>query len=392
MNLLDLDGGKFLLLLTIGPLIMRLPLPSRQWFFALISGSVFMLALPDWKVRLAVLVFTFLPLLQLLWFRTRSIEPMVVLLVTMFVWLNGYIRVALGQNSSLGVAHVLGLSYILFREIEVLALSSKDQSDPVNAFEYFGFLMSFWTILAGPIQRYPAFVAAFRDRKGPNVSDALMLLNRAVNGLLKVLLMGTFLLNAATEAGQRLSARGLNAFDFAVAFYGFAAYMYLNFSGYCDLVIAAAGWAGFALPENFNKPWLSRDMVEFWNRWHITLSEWARDYIFQPLFKRLLRERMEWPNVAQYEAILVTFLIVGLWHGSTSSWSIFGLFQSIGVVWSVARRNRLQKTLGKQGYKAYSNSVWRLWLGRAICFHYVCASFLFIGFAPEAIAHWVHLN
>ena len=391
MNLLNLDHGQYLWLLSLGPLLMWLPLVSRRWFFTLISAGVFMTALPDWRIRLAAIVFMLLPLPQLWWFRTRSIGPTVVLLVVLFVWLNGYIQIALGDNS-LRVEHVLGLSYILFRQIDVLVCSTRDEQDPVNALEYFAFLISFWTILAGPIQRYPAFLASFRDPKAPNVSEALQLLNRAVNGLIKVLLFSPFLLRAAREAGEQLTLAGPNPLEFAVVLYAFAAYMYFNFSGYCDLVIAAAGWSGFALPENFNRPWLSRDMIEFWNRWHITLSEWARDYMFQPLLKRWLRHPTEhWPNAPLYVATFLTFTIIGLWHGAALGWAIFGLFQGVGVAWALARRNRLQKSLGKQGYKAYTNDPRRLWLGRTICFHYICLSFVFIGFAPEEIAHWIRL-
>src|SRR5579883_3472915 len=148
MNLLDLGHGRFLLLLSLGPLLMTLPLAYRRWLFTVISASVFMLALPDWRTRMAVVVFMLLPLLQLRWFRTRPIGPMVALLVLLFIWLNGYIRTALAADSILGAAHVLGLSYILFREIDVLVFSTgyEAEAEPINVIEYFGFLMSFWTI------------------------------------------------------------------------------------------------------------------------------------------------------------------------------------------------------------------------------------------------------
>ena len=93
-------------------------------------------------------------------------------------------------------------------------------------------------------------------------------------------------------------------------------YLYCNFSGYCDMAIGAAGLIGIPVAENFNNPFAARNVKDFWNRWHITLSSYMRDVVFAPLSKNLVRAMgPAYANHAIALTITVVFLLVGVWHG-----------------------------------------------------------------------------
>ena len=92
---------------------------------------------------------------------------------------------------------------------------------------------------------------------------------------------------------------------FAVVFYFYPLYLYFNFAGYCDIAIAANRFFGMRLPENFNRPWLARNVLDFWTRWHITLGTWIRDYLFMPMYKPVVER---WPKRAAGVAWIFYFL------------------------------------------------------------------------------------
>jgi len=111
-----------------------------------------------------------------------------------------------------------------------------------------------------------------------------------------------------------------------LALIGFALQLYFDFSGYIDMAIGLGQALGFQLPENFNHPYLSRSVSEFWRRWHMTLSAWFREYVFYPL------ERKRLPVLGQQVNILFVFLLTGLWHGLTLPYIIWGLIHGIAIV------------------------------------------------------------
>lgn len=144
-----------------------------------------------------------------------------------------------------------------------------------------------------------------------------------------------------------------------VAEYGFCAitytiYLYTNFSGYMDIVIGVGRLLGQDLPENFNKPFLARNFLEFWSRWHMTLSQWFKTYLFNP-FMSLLINRVPQPAMVPYlgvTAFFATFFVMGIWHGTTMVFVIYGLLMGAGAsvnkLWQLIMVDRL----GRQGYRA----------------------------------------
>ena len=121
----------------------------------------------------------------------------------------------------------------------------------------------------------------------PQTSDVLAAGHRAINGLFKAFLIAPVFLKASDL--QALTAPGADWLDFAIVFYSYPIYIYLNFSGYTDFMIAIARLCGvITLPENFNRPYLARNLLDFWGRWHISFGTWIRTYVFTPLSTALI--------------------------------------------------------------------------------------------------------
>ena len=163
----------------------------------------------------------------------------------------------------------------------------------------------------------------------------------------------------------------------AMAFYYL--YLYCNFSGYCDMAIGASAFIGIPVAENFDNPLAARNMKEFWNRWHITLSVWMRDIVFAPLSKYLVG--LFGPARANHAiavTIAVVFVLVGIWHGVGWNYAAFGLAQALGVVVVHYYTIFLKKRLGRDGFKAYNENPWIHALAVTITFCYYAATlFLF---------------
>jgi D-alanyl-lipoteichoic acid acyltransferase DltB (MBOAT superfamily) len=256
----------------------------------------------------------------------------------------------------------------------------------IDSIDYFNYLFSFWTIIAGPIQRFNEFKDSFYAEK-PLISDEqrLQFQHRAANGLIKILIFGAFFKDISDVALKYyVSYRGnplellSNMKCFIAIFYCYPLYLWFNFSGYCDVVIGMGKWAGFTIPENFNKPYLSRNLIEFWNRWHMTLSRWIRDFVYLQLFDFLGSSILSKHIFkAQYLSIFITFILVGIWHGTTKNFVVFGFLQGIGMAGSMYYRDILLKKFGKQRYERYIDNKKIAFIERFICIHYICFTLLF---------------
>ena len=284
---------------------------------------------------------------------------------------------------------ILGLSYFLFRQIDFIMqyeyLVSDDCDINISFVDYLNYVMSFWTLLAGPIQRYEDFVTDFYKKKDDLTKDEIIYnINRAINGYIKVYVFSAiagFYAKMWFDSIRHHSSIMLAIAAFVVFAFCNGWYIYFNFSGYCDVVISFGRLAGFNIKENFNRPYLSRSVVEFWNRHHITLSEWIRDYIYSPLFKMFIsgpfREKIK---AGQYLALFLTFTIAGIWHGTDLNYLIYGLFQGLGIVVATSFRDNLKKKIGKKGLKKYDANKWIGIVEIFITWMYICLTFSFVGY------------
>ncbi len=312
------------------------------------------------------------------------------LVVKQYTWLTGWLlpgseRMLKQVNSllsrgdtSLPVA-TLGLSFLIFRQIH-MAIEVRDRVlKGFGGLDYLSYLLAFWTFNAGPIQRFEPFCAEFHGlsaKSSPVSAESVLIgLNRIMFGYLKMFIVSPWF---AALAKPETYTRHRDFWHLVLFLLAYPLFMYMNFTGYCDIVIGVARAVGFTLPENFNRPLLARNMVDYWNRWHMTLSEFFRDYMYLPIYTSLRRRA---PQVlAMSVTSMLSFFVMGIWHGSTVMMAVFGLFHGIGVVLVNLYGEGLKRMLSREQMKRYRQSRLIHCCAVLLCQSYVVAAFLFFAY------------
>ncbi|KWV58520.1 hypothetical protein AS156_33550 [Bradyrhizobium macuxiense] len=273
----------------------------------------------------------------------------------------------------------IGLSYILFRILHIMVdVRSGDLTERIGPLAFFRFTCNFLCFVSGPIQRYQDFSAM--DGKAAVQLDAAAVyaaFSRIATGYVKFVIIAATANYAFTFLSpQLLQPAGLSFLKLCAVYATVASlytvYLYFNFSGYMDIVIGIGTLLGQTLPENFDKPFSARSFLEFWQRWHMTLSQWFKFYLFNPLLMFL----MTWlpsPALTSYLGVLaffITFGVMGVWHGTTAVFVIYGLLMgagaSINKLWQVACTERF----GKKRYRALTESTAYIYSARGLTVAY----------------------
>lgn len=176
------------------------------------------------------------------------------------------------------------------------------------------------TILVGPINRYGHFDRAARRRREDS-RNFYSGLERALFGSAKVVVLANLLIEDQLSAWLRVDGPEGFAGAYLLGCAGWV-WLYFTFSGYADMAIGFAAAAGLAVEENFDRPWASRNLIEFWQRWHITLSTWCRDYVYAPIAASTRHH-----GVALFSAMLV----MGAWHEISLYYVLWGCYHAIGI-------------------------------------------------------------
>jgi D-alanyl-lipoteichoic acid acyltransferase DltB (MBOAT superfamily) len=246
----------------------------------------------------------------------------------------------------------IGISYMSFRLVHLVQEVRNDAVEMPSIWEYLSFAFFVPTLTVGPINPYSKFISSLRspDRRITPVGRSLL---RIVVGFTKYMFLGS-LVAQFTYSGLLRDGHPHVIIDLFIAVPAYALYLYCNFSGFCDMAIGVSGLLGIEVAENFDRPFQTRNIQEFWTRWHMTLSTWFRDLVFTPMSKSLMRRFG--PKSANHViavSLLLTFLLVGIWHGKGLNFLVFGALQGIGLVTVHYYTVWLKKTLGREGFAAY---------------------------------------
>ncbi len=265
---------------------------------------------------------------------------LVILLVFVFLklpaltlWLSSILRNLVGQSNTNASAldiRWLGFSYVAFRLIHTLRDRQAGRLPAVSLQNYVNYVIFFPAVSAGPIDKLPRFDKDFQNPLTLNVEVFGSSFTRLMIGLFKKFAvadtLGLIALNSQNAA--QLQANGWGW----VMVYAYAFQIYFDFSGYTDIAIGLGQLLGIQLPENFNKPYLRTNLTQFWNNWHMTLTQWIRAYFFNP-FTRSLRSKYR--NLSPAWVILITQLstmvMIGLWHGITWNFVLWGVWHGLGM-------------------------------------------------------------
>jgi alginate O-acetyltransferase complex protein AlgI len=229
-----------------------------------------------------------------------------------------------GADWTLNIILPLGISFFTFEFIHYLFEIYRGNK-PVDSFVLFALYAAFFpTQIAGPIKRYPDFVAQMQEVKPCRLSyfdDGIPLI---VVGLAKKILLADTLAVFVQMGLSDPSAYG--AVELWLFAFAFAFQIYFDFSGYTDIARGSAELFGYHIPINFNMPYIASNIAEFWHRWHISLSSWLRDYLFIPLGGS---RGSRWQT---NKNLLLTMSLGGLWHGASWNFLVWGVYHGLLLV------------------------------------------------------------
>lgn len=374
---MSITSIELILVLFLAPIVLRNN-KYKKYIFLLINLGIYFLACGSLFAFIGSMIWIVIPYIYCHFFKKKT--PLFLIMAILFLYLNQYDWIF----QSLHIPYLIpfaifGLSYIVFRQVDYVLGYDFYRQEEKHLFDYLNYITSFYTIICGPIQTYQGYYADFYTAKSDlSQRDILDCLNRIANGFIKISLISYFLHKFADEAFASLSSQ-FQLIPFCIFMICNVWFIYFNFSGYCDVVIGAGKLAGFDLPENFNQPYLARDISDFWNRQHITLTKWITTYIFTPIVKNLMNRFSI--DVSQYIAFFVAFLVAGLWHGTTLNYLIYGILQAIGVCLTKLYTTYMTKKLGgKKAFRLYRQKKHVKIAEIVVTQLYIYISFIFIGY------------
>jgi alginate O-acetyltransferase complex protein AlgI len=280
------------------------------------------------------------------------------------------------SNSALGTSFdtsfiilPVGISFFTFQSLSYTMDVYRNRMEPVRNIIDFGFYVSFFPhLVAGPIVRASVFIPQVYQEYNLSKREFSHSLFMISKGLIKKIIISNFI--ALNFVDRVFDAPAMySGFENLIAVYGYGLQIYCDFSGYTDIAIGVALILGFRLPINFNSPYKAASITDFWRRWHISLSQWLKDYLYISLGGNRKGK------IRTYFNLMVTMLLGGLWHGASLRYIIWGGLHGLGLV---ADRifSLIFKRPGKPGWIIKTAGI-------ILTFHFV--NFCWIFFRSESI-------
>lgn len=260
----------------------------------------------------------------------------------------------------------IGVSYLTFRAVQVVIEISDKLITELRAADYLYFVAFFPTLTSGPIDRSRRFAQDADRRFAP--SEYRHLLGR---GLWYLVLGAAYKFAAATMFASWLGQVGDRPVDLIPYMYLYSFQLFFDFAGYSLMAVGASHIFGIRTPQNFRLPFMSESIKDFWNRWHITLSFWFRDYLYTRLFMALLKGKVFSSKIrASQVSIMVNMGAMGLWHGTTLFYILYGLYHGALLVLNEIYERR------STFFAKHKNATWYRVIAIIVTIHLVFFSFL----------------
>ena len=283
-----------------------------------------------------------------------------------------------GLSDELGIRRwnptlsMIGFSYVALRLVEVGRAVAERRHRAPDLTSLIDFLLPFHMLAAGPIQSYDEFVAQPDSPPAPGPAAALGSVERIVMGMFK-----KFVLANALEAAFLTAFRAGGSYFLLEVQLNYI-WLFLDFSAYSDIAVGIGGLIGVATPENFNRPYLARSSIDFWDRWHISLSQFIRRNLFIPIQLHMVRSTGGRPLVIATFAFAVSFLLCGLWHGLGLKWLAWGAYHALGLILCNLYKEYLLRKLGRKEFNRYLANPWIRLVAVLVTFEFVAFSLVLL--------------
>lgn len=276
------------------------------------------------------------------------------------------------------LAMPIGLSYYTFQVLGyVIRINRQSEKAQRNFGAFLLYIAFFPKFLSGPVERSNHFFPQLTNWKQPDQAALFTSARIFGLGLFKKVVISDNLYDPLFTVYSDVHHYSGLSLIIVVCFQ--TIYMYADFSGYSDMAAGTAGLFGIKLIDNFNRPFLSKSITEYWKRWHISLSSWCNDFIYNPFIVKYRRLG----NKAVIPGLFLTFFIVGIWHGANFTFVILGLLQAIAITYENYTKRRRLKISSKL------NAVATNTISRIIVFFFMSFSMIFFFSASVADAWYL---
>lgn len=275
----------------------------------------------------------------------------------------------------------IGISFYSFKTVSyIFDVSNEVTVAERNFFSYALYVSFFPQILAGPIDRAKNMLPQFRVRQNFEASKMVTALKLIVWGLFQKFVIADRLATVTNSIYDNVG--GFNGWPLIIATLAFTIQIYFDFSGYTDIARGIAKAFGYSTMKNFDNPYMSSSITEFWRKWHISFSSWLSDYVFTPLHFKMRSLKM----AGTILAAVCTFLISGLWHGAAWTYVLWGFCHGIGIALDLITKKARRKM----------NSFFETRVGKTlstmVTFSFVSLTFVFFRSNSVADAFYVFAN
>ena len=351
------EGNEFFLLLFVVLLIGFVVnfFEKRKDYYILVLSLLFAGAIYGKSRAMVVYLISFVIYQYFLVFiaqriETKRLKPLVFLSIFPLV-INKVFAL-----TSLHLLAFIGISYMSFKTIQImLEISDGLIKEKISIKDYLQFLLFFPTVSAGPIDRSRRFLKEINE-----VMPRKEYLELAGDGVYRIVLGLLYKVVLSTYVYQMLLAlNNTGTVVYSIKYmYLYTLYLFFDFAGYSLMAVGSSNILGIQTPMNFNKPFLSVDIKDFWTRWHITLSTWLRDFVFSRVLMQVIRKKWFKNRLhnATY-AYMINMLVMGFWHGLSVSYIVYGFYHGVlmaGFEVYQKKSNFYKKNKNKNWYKLLS--------------------------------------
>ena len=261
----------------------------------------------------------------------------------------------------------LGISYITFKVMQILVEIKDNMIKEVNFIDYLSFMIFFPTLSSGPIDRSRRFIKDIE--KTISKTEYLDNLGKGIEYILQGLVYKIILSQLIFDKINIISEATYTTKNLTIYMYLYGFYLFFDFAGYSLMAVGVSKIFGIDTPMNFNKPFLAKDMKDFWNRWHMSLSHWFRDFVFSRLVFAMFKKKIFKSSLTTaMVAYIVNMTLMGVWHGINFSYLLYGLYH--GIILAITEY--FQKT---KFYKNNKNKKWFEYSSIFITFNLVMFGF-----------------
>ncbi|WP_252224589.1 MULTISPECIES: D-alanyl-lipoteichoic acid biosynthesis protein DltB [unclassified Clostridium] len=364
----------YLLLLTFIPAIILALNGVKPKYYGIIVSFLMILLIMTKSIGLSLfliflLIETFL-IYMYLFIRKKTDNKYIYWLILFLSMIPVIITKLAGVTKYSSLIGFIGLSYLNFKAIQMIIEIYDGRITEINFTTFIYFIIFFPTLSSGPIDRWKRF----EDNLNTKIEKETYINEYLIPGFKKIIIaigykfVLAYLIDTYWLFKISTNITVLNSLNYM---YAYTLYLFFDFAGYSLFAVGTSYIYGIKTPKNFNKPFISKDMKEFWTRWHISLSRWFGDYIFSRfVLSSMRKKRFKNRFIASHVAQIITMFIMGLWHGLTIYYIIYGLYQGTALVLTDIYQRK------STYYKKHKKEKWFQMTERVITFHIVCFGML----------------